>query len=123
MNPVEAAPVPSIKIYLPANFDGPDILREILYGIEEEGVPCDLRAAAPGESAGEDAAALAFRGAEESVPGVGIGLDGAGRLAVHFRQLPPDKPLFLVNVRREREKARLMASNAARLVKRLPFTL
>jgi hypothetical protein len=112
-----AAAVPSIKLYVGSGTDS-QAVRELLCGAEEEGVPCEA------EPAGEGGAvALAYKAAEASVLGVGLGLDKAGTAAVHYNKLPEDKPLFALNYRIEGGKLRGLASNAARLVKGMPFVL
>lgn len=111
--------IPTIKFYSAAGLDAPDVTREILFGVEEEGLPCEHE-----EKEGvSTAASLAFRAAEDSVLGVGIGLDNEGLLAVHSQKLPPDAPLFTVRYRIEGYLVRSTASNAARLVKGIPFML
>jgi hypothetical protein len=116
------AVIPAIKLFVGSGFNCPENLRELLYGAEEEGVPCEVEAAA--ENGAEDGAVvLAYRAAEASVLGVGLGLDGAGMAAVHYHKLPADKPLFTLNYRLDGGKLRSLAANAARLVKGMPFVL
>jgi imidazolonepropionase-like amidohydrolase len=115
---INEAAVPSIKLFVSAGFNSPETARELLSGAEEEGVPCEL------EAVGEEGAiALAYKAAGASVLGVGLGLDSAGMAAVHYDKLSEDKPLFTLNYRIDGAKLRSMASNAARLVKGLPFVL
>jgi hypothetical protein len=115
---ISAAAVPSIKLFVGSGFNSPDDLRELLCGAEEEGVPCEVEAAGEGGAVG-----LAYRAAEASVLGVGLGLDGAGMAAVHYSQLPAEKPLFTLNYRLDSDKLKGLAANAARLVKGMPFVL
>ncbi|MDR2052835.1 MAG: glycerol dehydratase reactivase beta/small subunit family protein [Treponema sp.] len=112
------AAVPSIKLFIGPGFNSPENLRELLCGAEEEGVPCEVEAAGEG-----GAVALAYKAAEASVLGVGLGLDGAGMAAAHYNKLPADKPLFTLNYRLDGGRLRGMAANAARLVKGMPFVL
>lgn len=112
------AAVPSIKLFVASGFNGPRELRELLCGVEEEGVPCEVEAAGEG-----GAVALAYKAAGASVLGVGLGLDGAGQAAAHYNKLPADKPLFTLNYRLDGGKLRYLAANAARLVKGMPFVL
>jgi hypothetical protein len=112
------AALPSIKLFVSSGFNSPENLRELLYGAEEEGVPCEVEAA--GESG---AIALAYKAAEASVLGVGLGLDAAGMAAAHYNKLSADKPLFTLNYRLDSGKLRGLAANAARLVKGMPFVL
>jgi hypothetical protein len=109
---------PAIKMYWSRNCDSPETRLELLYGAEEEGVPCEVE-----EREGGSAAALAYQAALASVLGVGIGVDDAGQMAVHFNKLPEGKPLFALNYRLDRDQVRRAASNAARLVKGIPFVL
>jgi hypothetical protein len=110
--------IPSIKLFVGSGFNSLENLQELLCGVEEEGVPCEV------ETAGEGGAvALAYRAAEASVLGVGLGLDGAGMAAAHYNKLPADKPLFTLNYRLDGGKIRGLAANAARLVKGMPFVL
>ncbi|MDR2342989.1 MAG: glycerol dehydratase reactivase beta/small subunit family protein [Spirochaetaceae bacterium] len=112
------AAVPSIKLFVGYGVSGPENLRELLFGAEEEGVPCEVEAAGEG-----GAVALAYKAAAASVLGVGLGLDDAGMAAVHYNKLPAEKPLFTLNYRLDGGKLRSLAANAARLVKGMPFVL
>jgi hypothetical protein len=105
-----------------SGFNSPENLRELLYGAEEEGVPCEVESAVSAGGEG-GAVALAYKAAEASVLGVGLGLDGAGMAALHYNKLPADTPLFTLNYRLDRGKIRGLAANAARLVKGMPFVL
>jgi hypothetical protein len=115
---ISEAAVPSIKLFVGSGFDSPENLRELLCGAEEEGVPCAVEVSGEG-----GAVALAYRAAEASVLGVGLGLDGTGMAAVHYNKLPAEKPLFTLNYRLDGDKLRGLAANAARLVKGMPFVL
>jgi hypothetical protein len=90
-------------------------LRELQAGMEEEGVPCLLT-----DDAGGDAAALAFKGAQVSPPGVGVGISPAA-LCVHYQKLPERQPLFVLERTGTPAEWRNFGYNAARLVKGLPF--
>lgn len=71
------------------------VLREVLAGAEEEGVPVlawpDPTAGTgpPGDSG---AVALAHRAARRSRLDVGVGVDARGTVAVHHAKLPPERP-------------------------------
>ncbi|MDR0550512.1 MAG: glycerol dehydratase reactivase beta/small subunit family protein [Spirochaetaceae bacterium] len=110
------AAIPSIKVIAPECFEDAALVDEILFGIEEEGVPFELE-----RTGGGSASALAYQGALDSELGVGIGVDSGGFMAVHYNKLPPEKPLFTVRYTLDRDLARTAASNAARLVKGIPF--
>jgi len=109
---------PAIKIYANSGLSSPMMIRELMIGAEEEGVPCEIDYNAEGT-----ADALAFKAALDSVLGVGLGIDRDGTAAVHFNKLPEEKPLFTLNYRIDGDKMRFLASNAARLVKGMPFLL
>lgn len=123
---------PSIHIYI--DQADPQILKEICAGIEEEGVPYEIRdvsrenrsskpensgiAERPAESLG-DPAGLAFLAAEESVLGTGIGIvdDTA---AMTLRKIPKETPVYLLQ-NPEAAKCRNLGTDSARAVKRKPF--
>jgi len=107
---------PSIVVYLSENFNGTQVLREALRGVEEESIPYEVLS-----SAADNAVSLAYLGAERSTLEVGIGLDSKNTLAVHYRKLPPDSPLFLLDYVRNFGEVRNACANAARLVKNTPF--
>ena len=90
-------------------------LRELQAGMEEEGVPCLLA-----DAAAADAVALAYKGAQVSPLGVGIGIS-ADSLCVHYQKLPESQPLFVLAGAGSRGEWRTFGYNAARLVKGLPF--
>ncbi|SFM90135.1 Dehydratase medium subunit [Pseudonocardia ammonioxydans] len=74
------------------------VLREVLAGAEEEGVPVlawpDPTAGAgpPGDGG---AVALAHRAARRSPLDTGVGIDVDGAVAVHHAKLPPRGPAFV----------------------------
>ena len=89
-------------------------LRQLHYGMEEEGVPCET-----GVKTGADALALAWEAAQASRLEVGVGLDGQSAV-LHFSKLDPGQPLFQIPVR-SMGQVRVLGANAARLVKKLPL--
>jgi len=107
---------PSIVVYLAENFNGTQVLREALRGVEEESIPVEVLS-----SAADNAVSLAYLGAERSALEVGIGIDSSSSLAVHYRKLPPGNPLFLLDYTRNFREVRNACANAARLVKNTPF--
>jgi len=115
---VSQAAIPSIKVYADSGLYNPMLIQELIIGAEEEGVPCEVSADTEGA-----AVALAFKAAADSVLGVGLGIDRGGTAAVHYNKLPEDSPLFTLNYHIDGEKLRGLASNAARLVKGVPFSL
>lgn len=94
------------------------ITAPILWGLEEEGIPAVISSESQG-----DAQQLAKSAAVESPLSVGIGIDGvAMEIALHHRDLPNDKPLFLLQAKEIRpEVLRRLGANAARLAKGEPL--
>ncbi|WP_188400143.1 glycerol dehydratase reactivase beta/small subunit family protein [Sporomusa sp. GT1] len=90
-------------------------LRELQAGMEEEGVPCLLA-----DAVAADAVALAYKGAQVSPLGVGIGIS-PDSLCVHYQKLPERQPLFVLAGAGSQAEWRTFGYNAARLVKGLPF--
>lgn len=105
-------------IYFHADTDAnPDCIKQVLLGIEEEGIPCELEIMPL-----KDEVEAAFRASASSPLLVGVTLKN-DHLVIHYRNLPPDKPLFS-EYRFEAsttEEKRNIGMNAARLVKGVPF--
>lgn len=102
------------------------VLAELLAGLEEEGVPGRLDWADGPAPDGNDpaAVALAYQAATASRLEVGLGLDHSGALALHQRRQPANAPLLVVPARLvDRQTARAMGMNAARLVKVQPLEI
>ena len=90
-------------------------LAEVLYGIEEEGIPYrTVTGSSLDAAAGAHAAALA------SQLGVGIGANG-DQIVVTTEKLDPNQPYIKQRLNARRELDRNIGSNAARLVKRSPL--
>ncbi|MBC1377321.1 glycerol dehydratase reactivase beta/small subunit family protein [Listeria innocua] len=114
MNPVVNKPA----IYFHADQSAnPDCIKQVLFGIEEEGIPCELEIMPL-----KDEVQAAFRASASSPLLVGITLKN-DHLVIHYRNLPPDQPLFSEYrfCAATLEKQRNMGMNAARLVKGVPF--
>jgi hypothetical protein len=91
----------------------------VLWGLEEEGVPFEIR-----ETAGGETVALAKQAAQGSRLDVGIAIGEGGEVILHHRDLPADTPLFVLENRHLKPgRLRRLGMNAARLVKRLPLAL
>ena len=109
--------IPAVVI-LTAGTAPEEMAAPLLWGLEEEGIPAILRAAASGP-----AERLADRASRESPLNVGVGLDGCAREAVlHHRDLPPGSPLMTLGPgQMTAARMRLLGANAARLVKGDPL--
>jgi len=91
-------------------------IRQVQLGLEEEGVPGQLR------TGPEDTAVnLAWEAAAQSPLGTGIGLARDG-IALHYYRLQREQPLFFIPASQLDEgESRRLGTNAARLVKGIPF--
>lgn len=90
------------------------VISAILRGLEEEGIPAEVREVPPSR-----AALLARQAAIGSPLGVGIGVSVLDTRAIlDHRDLPEGAPLFDLAIDRpEHDGLRRMGANAARLVK------
>lgn len=92
-------------------------MEPILWGLEEEGIPFEIR-----ESGDGAAREIARRNANGSPLDVGIALVD-GEIVLHHHDLP-EKPLFSFEMRSVHpHDLRRLGMNAARLVKRQPLVL
>lgn len=89
-------------------------LKELFYGLEEEGIPWEY-AAKPGA----DALSMAWEAAQASRLEVGLGVDRQ-HVVLHFSKLERDQPLYRTFAR-QLGQVRVLGANAARLVKKLPL--
>jgi len=91
----------------------------ILWGLEEEGVPFEVR-----ETGNGPLVELAKQAADSSPLNVGIGIGGRGEVILHHQDLPEETPLFEVTPGQGRPVRLLhLGINAARLVKGQPLIL
>ena len=110
---------PAVKIE--ASTQVPDkIMAPIMWGLEEEGMPAEVRIGKQGS-----ANRLAKQAANDSPLNVGIGIEVAqATVALHHRNLPEEKPLMLLATHHlDAEHLRRLGANAARLVKNEPLLL
>jgi hypothetical protein len=105
---------PSIIVYYDCDNLSESKFINVLLGIEEEGIPYDL-AGVPDSDVYE----IGFKAAKASRLGVGIGVS-ANKLILHFEKLEKKCPIFEIGTF-EKENYRILGSNAARLVKKMPF--
>lgn len=108
---------PAVLIYQTPTLPPREILDQILWGVEEEGVPARVVEGVEG-----DATKIAHQGAQDSQLGVGLGIDGTGAVVLHYYRLPLTKPLFFLGPGTQiGDVHRRIGCNAARLVKGIPF--
>ncbi|WP_226352076.1 MULTISPECIES: glycerol dehydratase reactivase beta/small subunit family protein [unclassified Pseudonocardia] len=91
--PASAPEPPSVVVGHHPDTPAP-VLREVLAGAEEEGVPVTTWPD-PAAAGGPDGlVALAHRAAQRSRLDVGVGIDADGSVVVHHTKLPTDRPAF-----------------------------
>lgn len=94
------------------------VINEILLGIEEEGIPAEVR-----EQQLSLTVDLAKSAADSSLLNVGIAASST-EVVVHHGDLPADKPLFLLRAKHQTStNLKLLGVNAARLVKGNPLVI
>lgn len=106
---------PAIIIYSADDRLSEDIVKEILLGAEEEGVPAKTVMVE-----GETAEKLAQNAAIASALEVGIGVNGRNAV-LQFRKLPELKPVGEIKETIKTEEYRNLGANAARLAKKMPL--
>lgn len=104
---------PSIRVLMSPDAP-PSALRQLTYGMEEEGIPWEQ-----GTKEGADALNLAWEAAQASRLEVGLGLDRQFAV-LHYAKLDQNRPLYRVPAR-QAGQVRALGANAARLVKKLPL--
>ena len=111
-----AVEMPAVGIFITPPISR-DTVNYILWGLEEEGIPAELK-----EMEGESAAVLLSKlAADSSSLNVGIGMDKS-EVVLHHRDLPREKPLFSLGAEElNRTNLRCLGANAARLVKGNPL--
>ena len=114
MRPVEMER-PTIKVFVKPDHGRQETLRQLVFGIEEEGIPYEIF-----EEDFEDAVSLAWEASQQSRLSVGLGLD-RDTLVLQFSKLKENEPLFRISARSPEWDVRALGANAARLVKKLPF--
>ena len=100
--------------------DKPDknILKQLLAGIEEEGIPYEVDVVN-----GDELLKITHKAAVYSRMGVGIGIN-RNRVLLHFSKLKIDKPILDANLNDNvKDTARNIGNNAARLYKIMPFKI
>jgi len=116
MNGSIDTPRPEINIFYVKHAVPKGILKLVLLGIEEEGL---LFKTEEKETA-SDVVSLAFDAAESSRLGVGVGITKDG-IVLHQIKLKKKEPLFTLPISAEDASIRNLGTNAARLIKRMPF--
>ena len=95
---------PSIFVYCSLGINEVDI-EEILWGIEEEGIPFILK----------------NKDLNDSKLSVGIGVNSKGDVSLTINKLKEEEPLFFINLEKGNTCLRSLGANGARLVKGMPL--
>jgi hypothetical protein len=110
---------PAILILSVSSAAARELMEPVLWGIEEEGIPYEIRSAR-----NDSATELAKQAANGSALNVGIAMNEAGEIVLHHRDLPLEAPLFAISAGSFQSRdLRRLGTNAARLVKRQPLVL
>ena len=107
---------PVIQVFT-ASTDTGSVIRDVLAGIEEEGVPYAVTTVAEALPAPE----LARRAAMRSPLRVGVGIGACGEVCVHHDMLVDPLPELSSPGSGDQGYARMLGHNAARIVIGLPL--
>ena len=107
----------AVNIYHSYSLDIKGDLEEILYGIEEEGLPWIVIGSE--EKASKVLGNIASQSSKLGV-GIGIGVDG---VTLHHDKLEKYKPLFTYPLSSTGKAFRMLGMNGARLIKGEPFVI
>ncbi len=103
----------SIYIYSALSTDDLRKINNILWGIEEEGIPYSIKKETHAETV-----KLGFLASLHSSLGIGIGIGSNQTVAIHHSKLKEREPLLTGQLADKPEALRLLGGNAARLVKK-----
>jgi len=109
---------PTIHVYYCSRIKDIPRINQLMFGMEEEGVPCFAEAHEEGK-----AEVLGYKAAENSSLDVGIGIGEDEEVVLHYTKLRQEEPLFRLSLDSGSEKLRMLGANAARLVKGIPFKI
>ena len=105
---------PSVKVFYDCDHLSEADFVSVLLGIEEEGIPYDIQAVHCA-----DVLELAQNASLDSRLGVGVGISKEG-IVLQYEKLDKAAPLFRIKFY-QTDQFRNIGSNAARLVKKMPF--
>ena len=106
-------------IYVHTNQNEAPILKQILYGMEEEGIPFRLK-----EMQSANVIDESYQAAMASPLLVGVAYLN-DQVVIHYRSLPLESPIFNETrlASKDKQFLRALGANVARLVKGIPFKL
>ncbi|MBM7557149.1 glycerol dehydratase reactivase beta/small subunit family protein [Halanaerobacter jeridensis] len=106
---------PMIYIFITSDYKDSELVAHIGYGIEEEGIPFKTFVQEKNNSQ-----ELAYNAAQNSSLGIGLGVTSEDQVVLQMAKLSKENPVFNKTLN-SNEQAKKMGSNAARMVKGLPF--
>lgn len=109
--------IPTICLYYSSLLKDLTVFNEILWGIEEEGIPFQILDKEESLSSEE----LSHMAAQDSKLAVGIGIDKDRKVTLTLNKLKIDKPLFTISLDDSSKELRILGANAGRLVKGIAF--
>ncbi|NFS29223.1 glycerol dehydratase [Clostridium botulinum] len=109
--------MPTICLYHSSSLEDLTKFNEILWGLEEEGIPCNISSKEDSLSSEE----LSHMASQDSKLAVGIGIDKSGKITLTLNKLKKYEPLFTVSLNDEDKVLRALGANAGRLVKGIAF--
>ncbi|MDR5587497.1 MULTISPECIES: glycerol dehydratase reactivase beta/small subunit family protein [Clostridium] len=109
--------MPTICLYHCSTLEDLTIFNEILWGLEEEGIPCKVSSKEDSLSSEE----LSHIASQDSKLAVGIGIDKSGKVTLTLNKLKKYEPLFTVSLDDGDKVLRALGANAGRLVKGIAF--
>ncbi len=105
---------PSVYIGLQKKYESNHLFDNICYGLEEEGIPFDYYFSEANVNQ------LALDAAQKSRLGVGIALGDESQIVIQHKKMNVNNPFFKKKIDKYFQ-AKIMGSNAARLVKGIPI--
>ncbi|MFP4020600.1 MAG: glycerol dehydratase reactivase beta/small subunit family protein [Halanaerobium sp.] len=111
---VDQSNKPSVYIGLQKKYESNHLFFNICYGLEEEGIPFDSYLSE------DNVNQIAQDAAQKSRLGVGIAVGDDNQIVIQHKKMNVDNPFFKKKIDKYFQ-AKIMGSNAARLVKGIPI--
>jgi len=111
---VDQSNKPSVYIGLQKKYESNHLFFNICYGLEEEGIPFDSYLSE------DNVNQIAQDAAQKSRLGVGIAVGDDNQIVIQHKKMDVDSPFFKKKIDKYFQ-AKIMGSNAARLVKGIPI--
>jgi len=111
---VDQSNKPSVYIGLQKKYESDHLFDSICYGLEEEGIPFDFYLS------DDNVNQLVLEAAHKSRLGVGVAIGDDNQIVIQHKKMNVNNPFFKKKID-EYFQAKIMGSNAARLVKGIPI--